>query len=79
MKVFLGVLGKRNEVDEHEWMGVVDCLMRGNGMRASLLWGLGGKEYISYLISKIVNPYQSLYIIRVCHSEICHWKIQVFE
>lgn len=40
---------------------------------------LGRKEYISYLISKIVNRYQSLYIIRLCHFGICYWKLWIFS
>ena len=37
--------------------------------------GLGRKKHISYLSAELLKPYQSLYIILSCQSQIRYWKL----
>ena len=58
-------------MDMNRWEG---CLFDETGCKH--LYSGTGQEGLHLLsISKIVNPYQSLYIILICQFEICYWKL----
>lgn len=73
---FLGEGDCMGLMDMNSGGRLIGCLMTGDASISTR--GLGREEYISYLISKIVNPYQSLYMILICYSNIYYWRLCMF-